>query len=57
MDLEQFIATLSEDEKQLHKDLIEECRLRVAGHRECRVWIDEHSAKLPTELESKTQTV
>ncbi len=29
MDLEQFIETLSEEEKQRHKDLIEECRLRT----------------------------
>ncbi|MBF0506703.1 MAG: hypothetical protein HQL09_07695 [Nitrospirae bacterium] len=28
MDLEQFIDTLSEEERQRHKDLIEECRLR-----------------------------
>ncbi len=28
MDLEQFIGTLSEEERQRHKELIEECRLR-----------------------------
>ncbi|MGD0282650.1 MAG: hypothetical protein ABSB95_09835 [Dissulfurispiraceae bacterium] len=28
MDIEQFIETLSEEERQRHKDLIEECRLR-----------------------------
>ncbi len=28
MDLEQFIGMLSEEERQRHKDLIEECRLR-----------------------------
>ncbi len=35
MELEQFIETLSEDEKQRHKELIEECRLRSAAASNC----------------------
>ena len=35
MELEQFIETLSEVEKQHHKELIEECRLRSANARNC----------------------
>ena len=35
MDLEQFIETLSEEEKQRHKELIEECRLRSAENENC----------------------
>ena len=51
MELEQFIETLSEDEKQRHKELIEECRLRSVKARNCvskyYEIIERHTNKAP----------
>ncbi|MBF0559928.1 MAG: hypothetical protein HQL08_14245 [Nitrospirae bacterium] len=35
MTLDQYVETLSEEEKDRHKDLIEECRSRISFTRKC----------------------
>jgi len=35
MELERYIESLSEEEREMHKGLIDECRARVAFPRQC----------------------
>lgn len=44
MKLEEYIETLSEEEKERHKDLIDECRSRMDYTRKCInsiIWQDQ----------------